>query len=550
MKLGPITKNDSIKRLNEIYMVLKKNDFGYLIEENTFLSDFPFLRNKEEEDIFVDSENPIPVRVRKIFEDLGSAYIKLGQMLATRPDLIGLDIAKELEKLNDDAPKTPFDEILRIIEEELGEDPMNIFSFIDENPLGSASIGQVHKGILKETGEEVAIKVQKPNTYEIIQADVKIMKFLAKRIDKFLHSAKVLNTSLIIQEFERSIFKELDYIEEVINMQHLDNNFKNDSSIHIPKVYSNYCTTKLIVMELIKGTEMAKVIESDDSKFDKKAIAKVGVNAYFKQVILDGFFHADPHPGNIFIMENNVVCFIDMGMMGILTDEFRRNLAQLLITLNGGNVDHILKQLSYMGILTTKQITPELKDEVNDLLFRYYGTELSNDSGVFEKLIQTMIKHNVKIPKEFINIGRGIALIEKSGVALDPSFNPEVELKKLSKKIVYQHYGPKNMMKEFINYAIGFQHLIKDLPDRINSTLYKIEEGEISVKLQHEGIDRAVNKLSYSLIISSLIIGSSLAILADKGPKILDISIIGFIGFILSACFSLIVVLRIMREKY
>lgn len=303
-------------------------------------------------------------------------------------------------------------------------------------------------------------------------------------------------------------------------------------------------------MELIKGTEMAKVIESDDSKFDKKAIAKVGVNAYFKQVILDGFFHADPHPGNIFIMENNVVCFIDMGMMGILTDEFRRNLAQLLITLNGGNVDHILKQLSYMGILTTKQITPELKDEVNDLLFRYYGTELSNDSGVFEKLIQTMIKHNVKIPKEFINIGRGIALIEKSGVALDPSFNPEVELKKLSKKIVYQHYGPKNMMKEFINYAIGFQHLIKDLPDRINSTLYKIEEGGISVKLQHEGIDRAVNKLSYSLIISSLIIGSSLAILADKGPKILDISIIGFIGFLLSACFGLIVVLRVMRPKH
>lgn len=545
----PGNKNESLKRLNEIYKVLKKNDFGYLIEENTFFKDFPFLKNKEKDEAIRTLDDSNPVRVRKVFEELGPAYIKLGQMLATRPDLVGIKIAKELELLTDNAPITPFEEILNIIQEELGKDPMNVFESIGEVPLGSASIGQVHKGVLKGSGEEVAIKVQKPNTYEIIKSDVKIMKFLATRIDKYVSKSKIFNFPVIIYEFERSIFKEIDYLEEVLNMQHLAYNFKDDDSIHIPKVYNNLSSSRLIVMELIKGVTVSEVIKSKDDKYDKKLIASRGVNSYFKQIILDGFFHADPHSGNIFIMENNVVCFIDMGMMGNLTDDFRRNLAHLLLILNNKDIDTIINQLVYMDVIKKEQLTSELKDDLNDLFTKYYGTELGKNKGLFKNLLKTMIKHQIVLPREFVNIGRGITLIEKTGFKLDPTINPEDTIKKLSTQIVYQHYSPKNVLKEVVNYSIEFQHLLKDLPDRVNATLTKIEDGEITVKLEHQGIEKVTDKLSYSLIISALIIGSSLAILADKGPKLLGISSIGFIGFVLSMCLAIFVVLKFMSRE-
>ena len=251
MKVVANSRNDNIKRINEIYRVLKKNSFGYLIEENTFLKKFPFIRNykdKKEEDF---PDESIPFRVRKVLEELGPAYIKLGQMLSTRPDLVGMDIAEELQKLRDNTPVTPFDEIKKVIESELESPIEEIYCEIDETPLGSASIGQVYRARLKSTNEEVAIKVQKPNSYEIIKSDVEIMKFLAIRIDRLLSMTRIYNLPAIVSEFERSIFKELNYREEVMNMKNLENNFKRVYYIKIPKAYDEYCSGKVITMELI-----------------------------------------------------------------------------------------------------------------------------------------------------------------------------------------------------------------------------------------------------------------------------------------------------------
>lgn len=549
MKIIPNSRNEYIKRINEIISVLKKNDFGYLIQENTFLPTFPFLRNKEEEEAERAFDESAPARMRKVLEDLGPAYIKLGQMLSTRPDLIGVTTAKEFEKLTDNTPITPFDEILEIIRTELNQEPYDIFESIDETPLGSASIGQVHKAVLKESGEEVALKIQKPNIEQVIDSDIKIMKFMASKADRYIAQTQSFNLPAILTEFERAINKELDYIEEMINMQHLAHNFRRDKTIHIPNVYQEYCTKKILVMELIQGEELSKVILSDDPKYDKKLIAQRGVESYFKQVILDGFFHADPHPGNIIIMDDNIVCFIDEGMMGNLDESFRRNLAQLLITLNSRNTENILNQLQYMDIIKSTQITSELVDDVNDLMNRYYGTELTHGEGALADLIKIMIKHKVSIPREFINIARGLAMLQKSGTELDPEFNAEKEVKRLSTKIILKKYSPKSVVNEFLTYSLEMQHLAKNLPDRINSTLHKIENGEITVKLEHEGISALTDKLSYALIISALIIGSSLALLSDKGPKLWDMPAIGFVGFLLSACLGFYVILKFMEKN-
>ena len=531
------TQIDTKERFNEIYKVAKKHNLGKL-----FLTSSKRTKNgKYDEEL--DSS-----ALRLTMEELGPAFIKLGQILCTRPDLVGVEMAEDLKKLRDNTPTTPFTEMKKVIETTLGKPLEEIYSEFDETPLGSASIGQVYKATLKTTGEKVAVKVQKPGVYDVVAADVKIMEEIAITSDKYITSVKTYNLPAIVKEFERSIFKELDYMEEVMNMQKVTHNFENEDYIKIPKVYTDYCSDKVITMELIDGIEVTELFDKQIEGIDNKTIANYGVRSYFKQVILDGFFHADPHPGNMFITKDAKVCYIDFGMMGILSDDFRRDLARLILLLLDGNTNNLIKQLIHMKVITPEHDTEELRMDIQDLLGRYMGAELNQMNGILEKLMNTMIKHNVILPREFVMIGRGLALIEDTGSKLDPEFNAAEEVQNLSYLIVAQRFDPKNIAAGSLNYVMDIENLLKDLPDRINSTLNKVEKGEIEVNLNHTGLDTFKNQISVSLILSALIIGSSLAILADKGPKIYEISALGFIGFVISAVLGLYVVMGIIKK--
>ena len=549
MKVISRSRNDNIKRINEIYKVLKDNDFGYLIEENTFFKKFPLLRNRKakKDELFLD--DTVPTRIRKVLEELGPAYIKLGQMLSTRPDLVGIEIANELQKLRDETPATPFDEMKALIEEELDAPLDEMFDYFDEMPLGSASLGQVYRAELKDTGEEVAIKVLKPNSRETIESDVKIMKFLARRMDKYISATRTYNLPAIISEFERTIFKELDFLEETMNLQKLSKNFKNVNYIKIPEVYLYYCSEKVITMELIHGVTLTQLIKGDYPDIDKKKIANYGLKSYFKQIMIDGFFHADPHPGNLIVTEDHKLCYIDAGMMGVLNEDFKEDLAALILLLISGNTNNIISQLMYMGIISPSQNTPELQADIDDLMNLYYGAELRNMDGAMEDLLNAMIKNNVVLPKDFVMIGRGIALIEDTGKKLDPNFNAAAELKTLSRQIIANKYKPTRMSKVGLNYLLQVEHLAKDLPDTIRNTANKLEDGDIEVRLKHEEISQLTNQLSVALIISSLIIGSSLAIIGNAGPKLFGMSGIGLIGFVFSAVLGAFLIIEYMVER-
>lgn len=548
MKVIANSRNENIKRINEIYKVLKDNDFGYLIEENTFFKKFPLLRKRGANKDETLLDETAPIRIRKVLEQLGPAYIKLGQMLSTRPDLVGIEIAEELQQLRDNTPVTPFDEMKALIEEELDSPLDEIFSDFDEEPLGSASIGQVYRAKLI-SGEEVAVKVQKPNSREIIESDVRIMKFLAKRIDKYISATRTYNLPAMVGEFERSVFKELNFLEEAMNLQNLSRNFRNVVYIKIPDVYLDYCTEKVITMELISGVEVTDLIKGDYPDINKKKIASYGVKSYFKQIMIDGFFHADPHPGNLIVTEDKKLCYIDAGMMGVLNEDFKEDLAELILLLISGNTNNIINQLMYMDIIRPSQNTPELRADIDDLMNLYYGAELRNMDGAMEDLLNAMIKNNVILPKEFVMIGRGIALVEDTGRKLDPNFNAATELKTLSRQIITNKYRPTRMGKVSLNYLLQLEHLAKDLPDTLRSTVSKIEEGDIEVRLKHEEISQLTNQLSVALIISSLIIGSSLAIIGNAGPKLFGMSGIGLIGFVFSAVLGIFLIIEYMIER-
>lgn len=550
MNIIPSTKNEYLQRINQIYAVLKKNDFGYVIEQNTFLKKFPFMRNSKAEE-GKEFDESLPVRIRKVLEELGPAYIKLGQMLSTRPDLVGWDMANELEKLRDDTPATPFPEIKKVIEEQLGKPIDEVYKNLDENPVGSASIGQVYKATLIENNEEVAIKVQKPHIQKMIYADIKIMEFLAQKMNKYFQKTRIYNLPAIIYEFKRSIKKELNYKDEVGNMEHLAYNFRRSPNIHIPKAYTDYCSEKLITMEFIKGIEVEKIFDSDDPKYNKKLIADRGVKAYFKQIFIDGFFHADPHPANIMIMDNNEVCFIDEGMMGTLDNNFKENIAELILLLINGNTDHLLNQFLYMGVINKEQRSSgKLKDDVEDLMNKYYGSDLKNMDGGFQDLINVMIENDVKLPREFVMIGRGLALIEETGKKLNPEFNTVKQLRKLSKRIIFNKYNPKRILENGENYLLEIEHLAKNLPSRVDNLVTLLEKGEIKITLKHVNLEKLVHQLSVSIIIAGLLVGSSLTIMSNAGPKLFDMSIFGLVGFLFSGILGGYLVFKYIKSTH
>ena len=316
------------KRLDEILDVAKKHKVISVLTSSSKRK-----KSKDGSDEEIDLAG-----LREAMEELGPAFIKLGQLLASRPDMIGPEIADDLKKLRDDTPTTPFDQMREVVESELGKPLDEMYSEFNETPLGSASIGQVYKATLKETGEEVAVKIQKPDIYDIIAVDVKILNNLAGKADKYITKSRTYNLPAIMKEFERSIFKELDYMEEVTNIQKITNNFKEDETIVIPQAFKDYCTSKVITMELIDGYEIADLFDKEVEGIDKKEVAKIGVQSYLKQILIDGFFHADPHPGNMFVTKDGKVAYIDWGMVGIITEEFKGNLAQLILILLSSDV--------------------------------------------------------------------------------------------------------------------------------------------------------------------------------------------------------------------
>jgi len=536
------------KRLDEILDVAKKHKVISVITSSS--------KRKKNDD---GSDKEIDLSgLREAMEELGPAFIKLGQLLASRPDMIGQDIADDLKKLRDNTPTTPFDQMRDVLETELGRPLEEIYSEFNEEPLGSASIGQVYKATLKETGQEVAVKIQKPNIYNIIDADVKILNNLAGKADKYITKSRTYNLPAIMKEFERSIFKELNYMEEITNIQKITNNFKEDETISIPQAFKEYSTSKVITMELVDGYEIAELFDKQIEGIDNKEIAKIAVQSYLKQILLDGFFHADPHPGNMFVTKDGKVSYIDWGMVGIISEDFRGNLAQLILILLSGNSKKLIKQLIYMKIITPEQNTPEFQEDIEDLLNKYLGVDLDQMEGIFTNLMNVMIKHNIVLPREFVMIGRGFILLEDTGSRLDPSFNLTTELEKFAKKMISEKFNTGNLVSGGLNYIVEIEHLLKDLPDKLNSTLNKLDEGNLEVNLKHNGLDDLKNMISLSLILAALIVGTALVLAATivasslfkttTGLPIGYVYMISLAGFVISIILGIYIVFKYLRN--
>ncbi len=530
----------NLKRLNEIIKVFSDYRFGYITEKIKLKSKIPFKGHYEYESV-EELDSSLPSRLRLSLEELGTTFIKLGQMLSTRPDLVGDDIAAELSKLQDNVPPVDLEIIKSTIENELSKPPEDLFSEFEENPLGSASIGQVHKAVLKN-GDKVAIKVQKPDVEEIVHQDITIMRFLAERINDYMPQFRIYNLPRIVDEFERSILKEIDYTQEAMNIVRFDENFKDDETVYVPRVYKQYSTEKVLAMELIEGKRVSDVIDSAEG-YDKPLIAEREINSFFKQVLIYGFFHANPHPANVYILDDNVVCFLDYGMMGLLDQEFREQCAELVIYFLENSVKGLMNQLVYMGIINESMDLKAFRYDLSDIMYRFYGVGLNEIHGGMSGLISLMRKYKVQLPGEISLLVRGIGLVEDAGERLDPNFNPVESFKPMARSVMREKVSPSRTIDFIKDNIFEIEHLMKILPHSISRILYRIEEGKINVEVEHKGLERISNKLSTALIIAALLIGSAIVMQTDKGI------ILGIIGFIISMILGIWMILSILRYR-
>ena len=530
----------TLSRFDEIIKVFRKYDFDKVLGQTTRNKISPFRSDADNKELLKED---FPERLRLMFQELGTTFIKFGQLLASRPDLVGERISEELSQLHDDNPPVSFEEIKEMIETQLGGNIDDLFEEFSENALATASIAQVHEAKL-HTGERVAVKVQKANVEEIVETDLSIMKFIANESDRFNTSFKHLNLPAVLHEFDKSIHKEMDFDNELMNIRHLNDNFKYNDKIIVPTTYPDYSNEKVLTMEYVEGVKLSEVIAGDDPKYNKILIADRIVRSYFQQLFIDGFFHADPHPGNIFVTDDNAICYIDFGMMGVLDEEFRQDLAELMIYFSDRNIDGLINQLIRMDILNEKTDINILKSDLNDLFAKYYGVELSRFNGIIEDLLFLMQKFDVRLPNEFVLMARGLSMVENTGLRLDPDIDVVALLKPFARKLMVQRYNPLKMANNAKNSFFAFEHVLRALPSLISKTIYKVEEGEVTVNIEVKHISEIANQLSLAIIIAALLVGSSLVMLIDVGPRFYEMPVLGFVGFTISLALGVFTVLR------
>ena len=516
------------QRLGEIRAALKKYGFDEILGQTAKSK----IRRNEDDSPSLLLDDEVPVKLRLMLQELGTTFIKLGQLMSTRPDVVGEKIANEMANLQDDNPAISYDKVKSIVERELNGSIDELFEEFSEQHLATASIGQVHEAKLI-TGERVAVKVQKEGITDKIDLDLRIMKYVANRADKWNADLRKINLPGIMEEFDRSIHKEIDYNNEFMNMQRIELNFEDNPEIHIPETYSKYCSSKVLTMEFIDGTKLNDVYESTGDEFDKKLLAKNLLDSYLQQLFIDGFFHGDPHPGNIMILENNVLCYLDLGMMGFFDEEFKKNLSELMILFVDQDVDGLINQLMYMDILDYDIETRTLKRDINDLFGRYFGVELNRFNGVLEELLNLMQEYGVILPNEFVTMARGLSMVESIAKNLDPEIDVFASIKPVAKQIAKQRVSPKQYLRGKKSNLILYEHMIQALPRLLTRTIHKIDNEELQFRFEVDITD----KVSIIALVSALIIGSSVV---SFGPRVFDMPVISLIGYIIAIILSII----------
>jgi ubiquinone biosynthesis protein len=442
-----------IQRYRQILTVLFKYGFGDLVDtlkiEQYLEIGLQMISRKRREKMETLTRAE---RVRMAMEELGPTFIKMGQILSTRPDLLPVEFILELEKLQDHVPPFEYTQVEMIIETELGTQLDNILKDFEEAPLASASIGQVHRARLAD-GEEVVVKIQRPDIRKTVEVDLEIMLHLATLMERHLEGWEIQRPTKIVEEFAQTLEKELDYTIEASHMERFAMQFLNDSNVYVPKVYRDASTSRILTMEYIDGIKASEIALLEEADLDRREIARRGLDLIMKQIFVHGFFHADPHPGNIFILPDNVICYLDFGMMGRIGRESRENFADLVMNIVRRDERKITEALLRLTVSEEETDRHTLERSVSEFIDLHFNRPLKElDLGkLLHQLLDMVAKHRLSVPPDLFLMIKALSTVEGLGRLLNPDFDVTEQAAPFVRRIQMDRLHPKRIAGDFFD---------------------------------------------------------------------------------------------------
>ena len=557
-KLGAIGRTyRHLNRYHRILRVLFKYGFNDLVDrlhiDQYLESGLQMINRKPREQIARLSR---PERLRLVFEELGPTFIKLGQLLSTRPDLIPADYLDELARLQDEVPAFSLAEVHAIFREELGRSPDEVFHYFDAEPLAAASIGQVHRARL-DSGAEVVVKVQRPDIDTVIAVDLEILAHIAGLMEQYLEEVQGHRPTAIVQEFARSLSREIDFAIELANVQRFARQFKNNAAIHVPLVYPELSTQRVLVMEYVLGIKASMTTQLREQGYDLPLIAERGATLVMEQIFVHGFFHADPHPGNVFILPDNVVCFIDFGQMGRLSRKDREDFTDLVLDLVAGDertiVDGVLQVTVQLGEVDREALGRDLGSLMD--LYLYRPLDELEAGRILQDLLDLVTRHKLTFKPAFYQMMKALSTVEGVGLMLDPKLELIRLARPFMRRIRLERMRPARLAEEIARTGSGYLQLLRELPEELRAILRQLRGGRMRIEFEHHGLqalgaalDRVSNRIAFAIVLAALIVGSSLIVLSDIPPHWHDIPVIGLLGFLVAGIMGFWLLLSIIRH--
>jgi ubiquinone biosynthesis protein len=544
----------SLGRLTEIAQVAVRHGFGYFLRRHRLGDLVPWGEREAIEATASDRGR----RLREMLDELGPTFVKFGQLLSTRPDVVPPDIVAELRGLQDDVKPFSFEQVRVALETELELEVEQAFLEFDEVPIASASIGQVHRAVLPD-GREVAVKVQRPAAPSQIEADLGLLYQAAKLLKERVRALEFIDPQELVDEFARSIRLELDYGHEARNAEAFHRNFARDQDVVVPRVIRQYSTASVLTLEYLRGKKVAELDLEAMRPDERRAIAYRMADTWMTMVFRHGFFHADPHPANIFVLDTGELGLVDFGQAGKLTDEDMARLTRLFVDAATESIDAIPRRLRELGVRYAPDREDEFRDELRTLFDRYYGVRLSDIDPlqVIREGFQLIYAMNLRLPSRFVMLDKAIATLASVGAEVYPDFNVFEVAKPYARGLLAERFHPRVMAQRARIEASALGSIARELPYQAHDVLEAMRTGTFTMTITSPGVDhidqhlhQASNRIAVALIVAGGLIGSSvIGVFAKSGPHIMGLHLLSFIGFVLSGAFGLWLVWGIMRHS-
>ena len=542
----------NLGRISEIFQVAARHGFGYFLETHRLV---PWRARSEDGDGLPSQRGQ---HLREMLDELGPTFVKFGQLLSMRPDVLPPDIIAELRSLQDDVTPFPFEQAEQVIHAELGQPIERLFVEFAKEPMAAASIGQVHAAMLPN-GRKVAVKVQRPGAPRQIEADIALLYQAARLAKERVRALDFIDTRGIVDEFARFIRQELDYRHEARNAEAFRRDFAGHPSVHIPRVFWTYTRQRVLTLEYLEGTQLADLHPDEYTLEERRLLAHLMTEAWMTMIFRHGFFHGDPHPANILVLEGrDQIGLVDFGLAGKLTDADMSTLTRLFIDATNENVDALPKRLAELGVRYPIEREPQFVAELRELFYRYYGASLAeiDQMQVIREAFDLIYTINLKLPTRFLLLDKAIATLAQVGVELYPDFNVFEVAKPYARGLMIARFTPQRLARSARRETTQLAQIVREAPYQVHDVLQQMRDGQIEVGFVHKGLDEfmhkvdvAFNRLVVALVVAAGLIGSSvIGIFAEGGPQLIGVHVVSAIGFLVSGLLGAWLMLGVVRS--